>query len=519
MSAAHCGWANPLVTFRMYNELSATASRTESVRCWYMLQTLPTRPLETPNGTDLTLFYCPDIASVAPGLKYGYMDFDSSVPAVGQTIYSFWRNNVASLNVNDAMLYSPGEVTSLQTASWIQPGLDMDVWATSGASGSASIRPDTQRIHIGPTSTGPGAPSEGPSRSAMSMYDYLNTATLDSSVEPRQVNVQELPAKGVFNLYQYDGLLDKNNNNVFDMQEAIEEIDGEPGRDHYWLGFDSERRNALWMVNASSQASARFYPGRNLVHLNIGAAGPWALQHRALNLKPDTDYRVSVMVHTNNAIDRHALSFRMISGGFGVDSFDIPTNPGTGWELNTFHLRTGASANTLLIVSNAEVNASLAALSLIEEGSVMDFDTYDKRIAWRNESNGDRAFILPDGRGGDHGPDWAAVVGPTRDVEKNLSWPLRNRQLALVEGETYQICFYHKRYLGLGAAEDEGIMRLVSAGKVLVEKRFVPSRKRWERPCTDFVRVESSDNNLLFGRIGNGSSGHYLVDDIEIVRG
>lgn len=338
-----------------------------------------------------------------------------------------------------------------------------------------------------------------------------------------QINTQQLTAKGVTNLSQFDGLLDKNHNNVFDIQEAIEQIDGEARRDHYWLGFQSERRNALWQVNNFGVA-VRFQPSNQDVNLDIRSGGLWTLLHRKLNLKPNTDYRVSVMVHTNSTSHPHALSFRLLSGALQVDSHDIPTNPGTGWEMNTFHLRTGSNSSTLSIVSNDAVNTSLANLSLIEEGALMDFDTHDKRVNWRNDSNGARAFILPDGRSTADGPDWAAVVGPTRGVVAAGSWPLRNRQLAFVEEEVYQVCFRHKQYQDLGGVantSDWAIMRLKSGNKVIAEEIFWPHTGGWTRTCTDFFKVESGDNNLQFGLWEGVPQGtrSYLVDDIEIIRG
>lgn len=521
MTAAHCGPGAPNVNFKVYKERDRTQPETEQVRCWEMIQTLP-------SNSDVSLLYCPNINGLPPGLKYGYMDFDASPPQEGQPLYSIWRNPVTNLSISDAVLYSAGKITVTGDMSFGGRGVYMDIWSALGASGSASIRPDNQRIHIGPQSGGSSDPAGAPLKGAMSMYDYLNTAVLDTiNCMPQpcapQINTQQLTAKGVTNLSQFEGLLDKNHNNVFDIQEAVEKIDGEVRRDHYWLGFESERRNALWGLGNPSQVIVRFQPSDLYVNLDIRAGGLWALRHDRLNLKANTDYRVSVMVHTNATGHSHALSFRLSSGGAVTDSHDIPTNPGTGWEMNTFHLRTGGSNsnNTLLIVSNAAVNASLAAVSLIEEGSLMDFDTHDKRANWRNDSNGARTFILPDGRGASDSPDWAAVVGPTAGVIANGSWPARNRQLAFVQGESYQICFQHRQYRGAVPQRDWGIMQLKSGSTVIAEERFRPLYGAWTRHCTNFFAVPSGDNNLRFGlmNVFGRVIPSYLVDDIEIIRG
>lgn len=515
MTAAHCdfgAFATPVsVTFKAYRSLDRSTFDTEVVSCWKTIQTLP-------SGSDVALFYCPNINGLPPGLKYGYMDFDASSPRVGQPLYSVWRNNVGTIGtINDAVLYSPGKITFQQF------GFNMDLWGNYGGSGSAHIRPDTHRIHIGPAST---ATPDGPGRYAIPMYDYLNTAILDTTQSVPQINKQQLPVKlklpNVTDLSQFDGLLDKNHNNVFDIQEAIERIDGEARRNHYWLGFQSERRNALWQVSNSGGVAVRFQPSNQDVNLDIRSGGLLALVHNKLNLKPSTDYRVSVMVHTNSTSHPHALSFRLLSVGL-VDVHDIPTNPGTGWEMNTFHLRTGSNSSALYIVSKGAVNASLANLSLIEEGALMDFDTHDKRVNWRNDSNGQRAFILPDGRKTTaDGPDWAAQVGPTPGVTAAGSWPLRNRQLAFVAGGVYQICFHHRHYRSaVSATYDWASMRLTSGNKVIANQMFRPQADRWTRTCTGFFTVESGDNNLQFGLSEGVPQGvrSYLVDDIEIIRG
>lgn len=132
MSAAHCGIANANVTFKVYRGRDRSRFDTEVVSCWNTIQTLP-------SGSDVALFYCPNINGLPPGLKYGYMDFDASPPTDGQPLYSIWRNNVAVPSYADAVLYSPGKITSIQNRGWFQWGVDMDLWGNDGAALHISV--------------------------------------------------------------------------------------------------------------------------------------------------------------------------------------------------------------------------------------------------------------------------------------------------------------------------------------------------------------------------------------------
>src|SRR5262245_3887933 len=120
----------------------------------------------------------------------------------------------------------------------------------------------------------------------------------------------------------------------------------------------------------------------------------------------------------------------------------LATAPNVDWIEQSFELRSGARPPVVRFRATQMVDISIAWLNIIEDGALMDFDTHDKRYHWRNDNNGLRAFVLPNGRG--DRVDWAGYVG--RDpAQRGTGWPMRNRQLALVRNRSYRICFYVKR--------------------------------------------------------------------------
>jgi len=515
LTAAHCS-SNPSktgISFQVYRNQDPLQPDTQFYNCDSIVQALPSR-------IDLQLLYCengPD--GVPPGVKFGYLDFDTDPVRVGQQLYSFWFNPITNQGVPWVELYSPGQVNIAGTLSeaWagVNSGIEMDIWSQAGASGSSEINPITQRIMVGPTTY--TLSGEGAWRAGLSMYDYLENGVLDSST-PNQVNAALLASLGVPNPNQFFGSLDKDNNDLFDIQEAIEAVDGETQRDHYWLGYESDRRNAYWLTPSRSVADVQFQPHTGLAYLDIVTPGNWVLRHDDLNLTPNTEYRVSLMTTTRSSKGSNALEVAFTDpSGAVIDSRYLSTIPSAGWDTHSFHLGSGPRSTSLRILGQATAQVSVATLSLIEEGSVMDFDTYDKRVNWRNGSTGERAFIIPDGYG--DSVDWAGLVAPSQGIPAAGSWPLRNRQLALVEKETYQICFKHKHYQGSFPYGDWGMVRIESGQTMVLEKIFWPN-STWTRTCTGYFTLPSGDNNLLFGLWAGQSQGDksYIVDDIEIIR-
>jgi hypothetical protein len=152
MTAAHCGFNDQWLTFKVNRDMDPAREESETVRCTSLLQTF--------DDTDLHLLYCPPIGGVNTGDKYGYMDLDLDGPRVGDHVYSLWNNPLKDLDPGNYMLYSEGEVQIVTAGSWTTPtGFDntairTNLWSNYGASGSAQVDAFNHRILIGPTSVG-----------------------------------------------------------------------------------------------------------------------------------------------------------------------------------------------------------------------------------------------------------------------------------------------------------------------------------------------------------------------------
>jgi hypothetical protein len=524
VSAAHCGAKSELVGFEVYRKTSPPfAPEGEQIRCEALYQTFDVRPWVGP-FTDLVLHYCPPLPSgLNPGDKYGYIDLDTDPVVVGAPIYSVWTHDVNSLGMIQARLYSPGEVTKIDADFYGYPrGVEMDAWAAQGGSGSVHINPTNSRIWVGPLSTGFGGDGAA-YRKALSMRDYLSFAVVDAGQgNPANLNVAEISSHGL-NPADYDGATDKNGNWLFDVQEDIERVYGEGQRDHLQLGFESERRNNLWIAHPRG---VTFHPRDAQVDVHVASASstPWVLmRHEKLNLKPNTTYRISLMTFTRSAGSVGALQLQLFDPqSFAVTQAILDTRPSVDWVEQAFELRSGSRPPVLRFRAVDAVDMSLAWLSVIETGSVMDFDIQDKRLHWRNDDNGLRAFIVPNGRGS--GVDWAGYVGRDRTVT-GTGWPLRNRQLAFVKNHSYRVCFWARRADGGGYGFDWATARLKSTSQggaqSLTTITFNPGND-WTHHCLPRVTVPTSDNMLQFGipafrgsRLEDG----YLVDDITIEEG
>ncbi len=518
LTAAHCGYNDHNFGFQTYREQDPQQAEREYVLCEPLYQTF--------SDTDMLLMYCPPINGVNPGDRYGYVDLDPRQAQVGDQLYSVWRNPVDDVGGGQHMLFSDGEVLDDKAQGWMTPnGYDntailSSLFSAPGASGSAQFSVDRNEILVGPLSVGPGG--GGPKRWALSMFDYRSRATVD---DPADINDPVIQNFGL-NPGDYLGGTDKDGDQQLDIQTDVEKVTGEGARDHYTLTFSSERQNALW-TSFPGQSDAKFHPDSQLVHFGAhgGASTVEALRHERLNVKSSTRYRVSVMVHANKTISNGLeIGFDGDFGQYGwspVSSESIDLVAGTGWVMHTFELKSSwTNASALTIRKRPGADASIAALSIIEQGSTMDFDLHDKRFHWRNDNNGDRAFILPDGTGG--GVNWAAAVVRTDGIPSGNDWPVRSRQLALLPNTNYQMCFDFRKFAGHPGSHMEGTVRVSSDGQVVYEQVFDANDPNWDTLCTDNFTTQGSDNLLQFGidaippDEGVPSGAVYLVDNLQL---
>jgi len=519
MTAAHCGDNDKTATFYTYRNQSPSEQSTESFYCHILLDTFP--------HTDIALAFCdPNAAGENPGDKYGYLDFDHSQPAVGENLFSYWYNPIVTLGVGWGEIYSIGKVTTTDTVIWGPPGNDgpmnepvgigTDLWTQPGASGSPILNASNFRILVGPTSTGVSDAAGRWAQSSKTDFEQASISGFDDGSPPTHhtgIHDTSITALGLPS-NAYTGKLDKDGDYLFDIQRDAEQLRGENARDWYYLGFESERRNALWHTDGS----VTFDTSAGTAHV---AAQTWALGrrvmvHDGLPLEAATTYRVSVIISTSAASSGASLHLALLHAGVEDAGADVPTAVGTGFQLVTFELATQGAHPEVAFVVNGTLEADLVAFSVIKDGAVMSFDTADKRFSWRNDNTGGRGLILPDGNTTATTPNWAGYAVPTPGRAANTDWPLRNRELALVAGRWYTMCADVKSADELPITDSaRRVLRVLSAGTEVVRVSFRPSLT-WSRVCTGSFRPTTSDNNLQVGFDGPAAQVGFFVDNVSI---
>jgi hypothetical protein len=224
-SAAHCGIGDDAwITFRTYRNGSHEVSDSESFLCHGLVHTFV--------DTDGILCYCePNAAGVAPGDKYGYVDFDVTLPAPFQVIYSISANYYVDGSVpRDARMVAIGRVLSVGLPAWFAPdaspnrAIDMRMYGEGGMSGSPHFDAISHRMIIAPLST-----AGSWSRQALSMRDLLYWGRANSFYDPAvqgpTVFESQVAALGLTPASYY-GWVDKDLDWEFDVQEDLERLQG-----------------------------------------------------------------------------------------------------------------------------------------------------------------------------------------------------------------------------------------------------------------------------------------------------
>lgn len=504
-TAAHCGApANAPILFRTYRNGGTAVSDTETFFCNEMIQTF--------NDTDGAVFYCaPNAAGQNPGDKYGYVDFDVSDPAVGQSVYSVSANSIVNGTVPlDARMYTAGQVTATNDNGWFVPdvnpntGIVTNLWGEPGMSGSPHFNGANHKMIIAPLSVAPGA--GGFARWSNSMHSLLYWGYVNPNYNPAAqgptVNTAFVQSLGL-TPGNYYGWADNNLDWEFDVQYDLERLRGEARRGWYWLGFDSQRRNGLW----DAVAFTTFDANNRWIRINktSGAGYADAILHHKLNLGAGT-FRVSLMTLTSSASMANTLWVGLKNGASYPTGEYVPNTVGSGWQMHTFEVTSGGDGYDLVLGARGTADILVSSISVVKRGEPMDFDTADKRVNWRNDIDGSRAIVVPDGRTTGT-PNWAVRVAPPATA----GYPVRNRQLALVGNRPYRICFDAKRVNAGGWAQAE--VRLVSGGAVAaVTQNYLVNT--WTSYCTATFTPASDDNNLQIRLMGGDSP--FLVDNITI---
>jgi hypothetical protein len=481
---------------------------------------------------DLTLLHCPpNAAGENPGDKYGYLDFDTSDPVVGEKLYSVWRNTLEEPTYRpDVRLWSTGSVHS---TSWRPdyPSAVLAMEGVPGASGSAHVVPVTGRIKIGPLSlAGDGF------RYAFSMKDYFEKAQSVGRIEngqfvPRQNSVYLVKKLPEFfanepnpavqhNLARYTGTLDRwsgttqTPNKVFDVQEDLERHDGEGPRAWYAFDFGSERQNAVW----KRASSATFVPAAGLVRIQRAGTGPiTALTHDRIRLPVGGRVRVSAEVRTRSTSSSAALRISAVGFGGATASGAVATVADGNWRKVTFTLTTPAWSE-LRIESLGAFDGDLANLVIADAEAPLGFDNHDERRLWTNANDGKRAKIVPEGRNAATRVDWAASVESDRSRTPAQDWALRSWSLGILGGVSQRLCFDVKARPSSGAAT--GQVKINSGSATPLSQSFAITTS-WRRVCTSPFTPPTGDNVLLFGVADTDRtvSRGYFVDNVAFVAG
>ncbi|MFY1828152.1 PAN domain-containing protein [Myxococcus fulvus] len=521
LTAAHCGLVPDIVLrFVTYGEDRHTAMRAEDFACHALYSTW--------HSSDLALYHCPpDASGVSPGDKYGDVDFEPRAPAV----YSVWGSALetpAPLLI-DVRFLSKGVITSTTSEGpfTVDPalvrvspttglpdantsrqrpiGISTNLWNNSGASDSTQLSATSHRLVVGPLSTGY---PDGRGRNALSIARYLADGTVDGR-DPASLDEANLDALGL-QASDSVGRIDKNANQLLDLQEDVERLRGENARDWYSLDFGSARRNALWTLGADPGLRVTFDPEggtARVVKSLSGASTQPVLTHSRLNLAAGT-WRLSVRLDTSFSDHPDAFWFGLRWRDSTTGRWWSESPPRSGWATHAVEVTLPEAREAeLMLGTDTRVTARVEGVNVVRSGAVMNLDTADRRLHWRDDIHGGRGRVVPRGVDSATRTDWALRV--KSDANTPGGWPISHRQLALLGTRCYRLCFDHKQESSVLG----GVMRVHASGEERVRLAFSPGAD-WRRECTTGFRPRTDDAALQFG-VASGE-GAYLVDDISI---
>ncbi|WP_441286143.1 hypothetical protein ACSRUE_27275 [Sorangium sp. KYC3313] len=150
-------------------------------------------------------------------------------------------------------------------------------------SGSPHFNAANGKMIIAPLSTACSAGCWG--RNALSMRDLLYSGYVNPSFDPAAqgptVNVSLVTSLGLTPANYY-GWADKELDWEFDIQRDLERLRGEARRDWYNLGFDSQRRNALWDLTALATLDVANRWARNNLQIRVSTGDPVLVDNIAI---------------------------------------------------------------------------------------------------------------------------------------------------------------------------------------------------------------------------------------------
>jgi hypothetical protein len=518
LTAAHCGDPDTRsFTFYAYRDESVSSLATEKFRCRLLLNTF--------HQTDMTLHYCdPNAAGENPGDKYGYLDLDVTQPVVNSAVLSAWFNPVTSLGLKQAQLFSRGKVTATNVGIWGSSGaggpqneligIGLDLWSQPGCSGSAIVNASNTRVIAGPTSTGS---EDKPGRNAQSMKVNLERGSVDGWLEGKAMT----PRTGIHDANilalgltpsAFKGKVDKDGNYLFDIQEQIEQQQGESARDVYDLGFGSERRNALWERNAKQTTIDSGAAEAHVVARNAASDGYVDQLVRKIPFSSNSTYRMTFLLAPASLPVTKPLRVALRVNGLEESSYEVDVPVATRKPRRVSFELGSVVANELAIAAT-EVDARIVAPVIYRADAALNFDSADARALWSGA-------IVPSGKTSASTPNWAGLALPATGAAAS-AYPLSSEQLGFMVGARYRVCAsIRSQQTPATGDRAERVMRVRSgtteAGRVM----FKPSRDRvWRSVCVETAPISSPATALEFGFAkGASATGGFLVDDVVITR-
>lgn len=537
MTAGHCAVTGAhQVAFMAYLDNSGFPAAFP-IQCGEVLvQSIQDPQMGYSGAVDVALFYCPDVTinglTLPPGIHFGTVDWDiRPTMAIGTPMYKLWWNPIdINGTTTNHLLYRTGTIVdNTQHHGW-QNALryDYSFCLNQGSSGSPSFSTEFHRILAGPHSIG-GAPVSDPcttagQRSAVQSREVFDEWFVDEVNHWYHLNDSQILAAGLGPVAQYDGYQDKNHDFVFDIQHDLEAVRGERLRDHYWFGFESRPRNAQW---SGVSNGTTFYPDGvippgppfGVANYNRNPGG--LVMHRAMKLDAYTTYRIALRSKSYWSSSTLGLKLAIVNAD-GRRTEQLLDTTGTQNKWHTFSLTTLNDPVGVQLVANGNINVDVWYLSVIKDGSAMDFDFADKREGWRNMNTGARAFIVPRGTG--NNPDWAVVARRDLAIAAADDWGAGSQHLALVPNTTYNVCFSYRTDPASAGSNSSGRAELVTVGPpaggpgtTLASRTFAPSAV-WQRACFTGTTSPAIQTYLRFGNRTPVDRHNIYIDDIAITR-
>jgi hypothetical protein len=541
MTAGHCGRTdvNVPLAFTVYPYTDPYKSATETFACRSLVSLFA--------DSDLHLMYCDaNAAGEKPGDKYGYLDFftvtnpdgtfnyDSSYLALFlyPTVIDVWRNNIVEptpYNYAAWVSYGGNAVPSM-TTSWfgVNGGCAavsrltgaIDLWGKSGISGSSILNASTYRIQYGPNS---GASCSGASDKADGCagiaaapiidqlkygFVYLPNAGADCDGKSRkQLHASNIQGLGLTPTNYEFKRVDNDNDGVFDVQGDLESLTGETARKQYWLGFESARRNRLW-VRQSTDINIPLFDSRFGSAVSAAGAFRDVLKHPKLNLPGGKKYQFSVSVRSTSS---------------AAPVFGVQLNEAIGGSATSTTQRMAGTLTTTTAGQPLKITGDggfeFWNLTLVEQGSTHTFDTHDSRMMWTSTSGSGfigAAPILPAGNGTT--ANWALAVRKAT-AGFNKAW-VQSVDIGFPSPGNVRVCFEHKtgEILSMTSATAGRLFVNDKTGLNKVTYAFTPTTT-WTQSCTGWFTT-TAVSAILFGTYSTNSNAGigegYLVDNFRI---